>query len=96
MKGERRVDPITRLAGCSIHGIAGPLGGMGFVAPGWPPTGCLRPLKEIAPAGNSLGRQQHRIVDQLADRTGLSENSVLLAKSRVLKRLREEASDLLG
>jgi RNA polymerase sigma-70 factor, ECF subfamily len=33
---------------------------------------------------------------QVAEEMGLSENSVLIAKSRVLKRLREEAGELLG
>jgi RNA polymerase sigma-70 factor (ECF subfamily) len=33
---------------------------------------------------------------RVAEELGLSENAVLLAKSRVLKRLREEAGDLLG
>ncbi len=33
---------------------------------------------------------------QVAEEMGMSENSVLLAKSRVLKRLREEAGELLG
>ena len=33
---------------------------------------------------------------QVAEELGLSENAVILAKSRVLKRLREEAGDLLG
>ncbi len=33
---------------------------------------------------------------QVAVEMGLSENAVILAKSRVLKRLREEAGDLLG
>jgi len=32
---------------------------------------------------------------QVAEELGLSENAVILAKSRVLKRLREEAGDLL-
>ena len=32
----------------------------------------------------------------VAEELGLSENAVILAKSRVLKRLREEAGDLLG
>jgi hypothetical protein len=31
----------------------------------------------------------------VAEELGLSENAVILAKSRVLKRLREEAGDLL-
>jgi RNA polymerase sigma-70 factor (ECF subfamily) len=31
----------------------------------------------------------------MAEELGLSENAVILAKSRVLKRLREEAGDLL-
>lgn len=33
---------------------------------------------------------------RVAEGLGISENAVLLAKSRVLKRLREEAGDLLG
>jgi RNA polymerase sigma-70 factor (ECF subfamily) len=33
---------------------------------------------------------------QVAGELGLSENAVILSKSRVLKRLREEAGDLLG
>jgi RNA polymerase sigma-70 factor (ECF subfamily) len=33
---------------------------------------------------------------QVADDLGMTENAVILAKSRVLKRLREEAGDLLG
>ncbi len=33
---------------------------------------------------------------QVAEELGLSENAVILAKSRVLKRLREEAGELLG
>jgi RNA polymerase sigma-70 factor (ECF subfamily) len=33
---------------------------------------------------------------RVAEELGLSENAVILAKSRVLKRLREEAGDLLG
>ena len=33
---------------------------------------------------------------RVAEELGLSENAVLLAKSRVIKRLREEAGDLLG
>jgi hypothetical protein len=32
----------------------------------------------------------------VAEELGLSENAVILAKSRVLKRLQEEAGDLLG
>ena len=32
----------------------------------------------------------------VAAELGLSENAIILAKSRVLKRLREEAGDLLG
>jgi hypothetical protein len=32
----------------------------------------------------------------VAEVLGLSENAVILAKSRVLKRLRQEAGDLLG
>ena len=32
---------------------------------------------------------------RVAEELGLSENAVILAKSRVLKRLREEAGDLL-
>ena len=32
---------------------------------------------------------------RVAEALGLSENAVILAKSRVLKRLREEAGDLL-
>jgi RNA polymerase sigma-70 factor, ECF subfamily len=33
---------------------------------------------------------------RVAEELGLSENAVILAKSRVLRRLREEAGDLLG
>ena len=33
---------------------------------------------------------------RVAEQLGLSENAVILAKSRVLRRLREEAGDLLG
>ena len=33
---------------------------------------------------------------RVAEELGLSENAVILAKSRVLKRLRREAGDLLG
>jgi len=33
---------------------------------------------------------------RVAEELGLTENAVMLAKSRVLKRLREEAGDLLG
>jgi RNA polymerase sigma-70 factor (ECF subfamily) len=33
---------------------------------------------------------------RVAEELGLSENAIILAKSRVLKRLREEAGDLLG
>jgi hypothetical protein len=33
---------------------------------------------------------------QVAQELGLSQNAVILAKSRVLKRLRQEAGDLLG
>jgi RNA polymerase sigma factor (sigma-70 family) len=36
------------------------------------------------------------LAGQVAVELGLSENAVILAKSRVLKRLREEAGDLLG
>ena len=32
---------------------------------------------------------------EVAEQTGLSVNAVILAKSRVLKRLREEAADLI-
>ena len=38
------------------------------------------------------GRPAGRVAEDL----GISENAVLLAKSRVLKRLREEAGELLG
>jgi hypothetical protein len=34
--------------------------------------------------------------ERVARELGLSENAVILAKSRVLKRLRQEAGDLLG
>jgi RNA polymerase sigma-70 factor, ECF subfamily len=34
--------------------------------------------------------------NRVAEEMGLSENAVILAKSRVLRRLREEAGDLLG
>ena len=33
---------------------------------------------------------------RVAEELGMTENAVILAKSRVLKRLREEAGDLLG